>query len=78
MIEFFFSKFYSFHYFEGNVHIVNVLLEAGASVNLLSHVSHTWPDVNLFETVEPSIVTAARLGKKISHWSEPEYNNVCA
>ncbi len=49
-------------YFLGNVDIVNVLLDAGASVNLLSHISHTWPETQLFETFEPSLVTAVRLG----------------
>ena len=39
-----------------------MLLEAGASVNLISFVSHKWPDNEIFETMEPSIVTATRLG----------------
>jgi ankyrin repeat protein len=37
-------------------------LDSGAGVNLLSHISHKWPNDLFFETVEPSIVTAARLG----------------
>ena len=49
-------------FFKGNLHIANVLLDAGAGVNLLSHISHKWPDDSFFETVEPSVVTAARLG----------------